>query len=119
MTVAAWLDDWTQKALPASDRKQSTRDLYATVARVHLAPVVGHLLLDRLRPSDVEALVVRKREQRLSGSTVRTIYTGRGEAEGWQRLDRRGVGVHDGGGDSARAAQRPAPIPDNHGPPRA
>lgn len=74
-TVAAWLADWTAKALLASDRKQATRDLYATVARVHLVPTLGHLALDRLRPSDVEALVVAKRQEGLSGSTVRTIYT--------------------------------------------
>src|SRR4051812_27319053 len=37
-TVGAWLEDWTTKALPASDRKQATIDLYAAVARSHLAP---------------------------------------------------------------------------------
>ncbi len=75
VTVAAWLGDWVAKALPASDRKQSTQDLYATIARAHLVPTVGHLTLDRLRPSDVEALIVAKRAAGLSGSTVRTIYT--------------------------------------------
>lgn len=75
VTVKAWLDDWVAKALPASDRKQATVDLYAMICRVHLAPSVGHLTLERLRPSDVEALIVAKRQQGLSGSTVRTIYT--------------------------------------------
>jgi integrase len=74
-TVGAWLEDWTTKALPASDRKQATIDLYATVARSHLAPKLGKLPLDRLRPSDVEALVLAKRRAGLSASTVRTIYT--------------------------------------------
>ncbi|SNS10526.1 hypothetical protein SAMN06893096_10231 [Geodermatophilus pulveris] len=27
ITMAAWLEDWTTKALPASDRKQATIDL--------------------------------------------------------------------------------------------
>ncbi len=40
-----------------------------------LAPMLGHLALDRLRPSDVEALIVAKRDAGLSASTVRTIYT--------------------------------------------
>src|SRR4051794_33518715 len=75
ITVAAWLEDWTTKALPASDRKQATVDLYATIARGHLVPILGSLQLDRLRPSDVEALVLAKRRGGLSASSVRTIYT--------------------------------------------
>ncbi len=75
MSLAAWLDDWTTKALPASDRKQATVDLYANIARKHLVPALGSRALDRLRPSDVEALIVAKREAGLAPSTVRTIYT--------------------------------------------
>src|SRR3954453_199709 len=74
ITMAAWLEDWTTKALPASDRKQATIDLYATIARSHLVPKLGSLPLDRLRPSDVEALVLAKRRAGLSASSVRTIY---------------------------------------------
>jgi hypothetical protein len=50
ITMAAWLEDWTTKALPASDRKQATIDLYATIARSHLAGVpelVGRFGVDR------------------------------------------------------------------------
>jgi integrase len=75
MSLAAWLEDWSLKALPASDRKQATIDLYATIARKHLVPVLGRRPLDRIRPSDVEALIVTKREAGLAPSTVRTIYT--------------------------------------------
>ncbi|SES66959.1 tyrosine-type recombinase/integrase [Geodermatophilus poikilotrophus] len=75
MTVAAWLEDWITKSLAASDRKQATKDLYATLARTHLVPTIGTIALGRLRPSDVEALVVTKRGAGLSGSTIRTIYT--------------------------------------------
>jgi integrase len=75
MTLAAWLDDWTAKALPASDRKQATVDLYATIAHKHLVPALGSRPLDRIRPSDVEALIVTKRATGLAPSTVRTIYT--------------------------------------------
>jgi uncharacterized protein (DUF2236 family) len=73
MTLAAWLDDWTSKALPASDRKQATVDLYATIARKHLVPALGSRPLDRIRPSDVEALILSKRQAGLAPSTVRTI----------------------------------------------
>ncbi|WP_222272458.1 tyrosine-type recombinase/integrase [Modestobacter marinus] len=75
MTVAAWLDEWITKSLAASDRKQATKDLYATIARTHLAPTVGTIPLGRLRPSDVEALIVTKRDAGLAPSTIRTIYT--------------------------------------------
>jgi hypothetical protein len=75
MTLAAWLDDWTTKALPASDRKQATVDLYANIARKHLVPILGSRALDRIRPSDVEALIVTKRAAGLAPSTVRTVYT--------------------------------------------
>ncbi len=75
MTVSAWLEDYISKSLAASDRKQATKDLYATLARTHLVPTVGMIPLGRLRPSDVEALIVIKRDAGLSGSTIRTIYT--------------------------------------------
>jgi hypothetical protein len=38
-------------------------------------PVLGNRPLDRIQPSDVEALIVAKREAALAPSTVRTIYT--------------------------------------------
>jgi hypothetical protein len=38
MTVAAWLEAWITKSLAASDRKQATKDLCATLARTHLVP---------------------------------------------------------------------------------
>ncbi len=50
MTVAAWLEDWITKSLAASDRKQATKDLYATLARTHLVPTVETVPLGRLRP---------------------------------------------------------------------
>jgi integrase len=75
VTVAAWLERWIGKALAASDRKQATKDLYATIARKHLVPTIGTMPLGRLRPSDVEALIVGRRQAGLSASTVRTIYT--------------------------------------------
>jgi integrase len=75
ITLAAWLAEWTSTALPASTRKQATVDLYASVARRHLAPKLGRRPLHLLRPSDVEALVLAKRRDGLSTSTVRTIYT--------------------------------------------
>lgn len=74
-TLDVWLDDWTTKALEASDRKQATKDLYAMMARAYLKPALGHVELGKLRPSDIEALIVTKRADGLSASTIRTMYT--------------------------------------------
>ncbi len=41
VTVAAWLEDWITKALAASDRKQATKDLYATIAALTSSPQSG------------------------------------------------------------------------------
>ena len=75
-TVGDWLAHWRAITLAASDRKQSTKALYATLCRKHLesAPF-GAIRLDRLRPSDVEALVLAMRDKDLSDSTIRQTYT--------------------------------------------
>ncbi len=75
ITLATWLDQWVAKALAASDRKQATKDLYATMVKAHLKPTLGHISLEKLRPSDVEALIVAKRAEKLSASTIRTLYS--------------------------------------------
>jgi integrase len=90
-TVVQWLTQWTATTLAASDRKESTRSLYRSLAAKHLTPEpFGALRLDRLKPSDVEALVLRLRARTrvvqaedgseeeiraLSDSTIRTTYT--------------------------------------------
>ena len=75
ITLASWLDDWTAKALEASDRKQATKDLYKTMVTAHLKPALGHIELGKLKPSDVEGLIVKKRTDGLSASSIRTMYT--------------------------------------------
>jgi integrase len=76
VTMAVFVDDWIRKALPASNRKPTTQANYATIARTHVSPApFGTLTMNRLRPSDLEALLVAKRRAGLSPSTVRTIYT--------------------------------------------
>jgi len=76
ITVGAYAATWVGSTLEASPRKASTRALYATMVRVHLAPEpFGGLGLDRLRASDVEQLLLAKRDAGLSASTRRTLYT--------------------------------------------
>jgi integrase len=76
VTVAMFVADWIHKALPASGRKPTTQANYAIIAKTHLVPApFGALTLDKLRPSDIEALLVEKPNRGLSDSTVRLIYT--------------------------------------------
>jgi integrase len=82
-TVRDWLRHWRATTLAASDRKESTRALYANLSRCHLEPApFGDIRLDRLKPSDVEGLVLAMRattndksERALSDSTIRSTYT--------------------------------------------
>jgi integrase len=87
-TVGDWLAHWRATSLAVSDRSLSTRTLYATLCRKHLEPApFGAVPLDKLRPSDIEALVLAMRSKTklatadaepvraLSDSTIRQTYT--------------------------------------------
>ncbi|OBI18363.1 hypothetical protein A5713_18050 [Mycobacterium sp. E2497] len=93
ITVAAWLAHWRATSLAASDRKPSTKELYANLSRKHLEPEpFGATRLDRLRPSHIEGLILAmraktkpskridaetapERVRALSDSTIRQAYT--------------------------------------------
>ena len=92
-TVGEWLAHWRQTSLAVSDRKPATRELYGTLCAKHLEPEsFGAIPLNRLRPSDVEGLILTMRRKTkpgkridentkpepvraLSDSTVRQVYT--------------------------------------------
>jgi integrase len=75
--------------LAASDRKESTKVLYASLSTGHLEPApFGSIRLDRLKPSDVEALILAMRSKTkpsrdgdaepvraLSDGSIRQVYT--------------------------------------------
>ncbi len=90
-TVGEWLAHWRDTTLEASDRRPTTKQLYATLSRKHLevAPL-GLVRLDRLKPSDVDGLILRMRSQEKAGgrggggadpvrkyadATIRQVYT--------------------------------------------
>ena len=91
--VGAWLVHWRATTLAASDRKAATKELYANLSRKHLEPApFGVLRLDRLKPSDIEGLVLSMRSETkpgkptddnpnpepvraLSDSTIRQAFT--------------------------------------------
>lgn len=75
-TLAAYTERWIATTLAASGRKATTRATYAALARRHLiAEPFGSVTLDRLKPSDVEALVLTMRAAGKSSSTIRQTYT--------------------------------------------
>ncbi|CAM3209459.1 site-specific integrase [Mycobacterium colombiense] len=92
-TVAAWMSHWRATTLAASGRSQATKALYDSLSRKHIeAAPIGRVRLDRLRPSDVEKLVLDMRAQMkpgertddnpnpdpvraLADSTIRSTYT--------------------------------------------
>lgn len=88
-TVGDWLAHWRATILAVSDRSESTRALYASLSRKHLEPApFGAVPLDKLRPSDIDALVLAMRTKKkpaktedadpvraFSDSTIRQTYT--------------------------------------------
>lgn len=93
MPVGAWLARWRATTLAASDRKQATKALYENLARLHLEPEpFGAARLNKLKPSDIEKLILAMRAKTkpgpkgadgkpgepvraLSDSTIRSTYT--------------------------------------------
>lgn len=75
-TVGTWLAQWRETSLKASNRADKTKATYATLCKGHLEPApFGAITLDRLRPSDIEKLILELKDKDLSESTVRQIYT--------------------------------------------
>ncbi len=75
-TLDTFAVEWIGSALAASDRKPTTKAMYAGMTRKHIVGSrLGALPLDRLRPMHVEAWVVALRGKGLSESTVRSAYT--------------------------------------------
>ena len=74
--LADWIEHWSDTALEASPRKESTKALYRTLARKHLSrPPLGTTPLDKLRKTHIDGLIVALRKRKLSDSTVRQVYT--------------------------------------------
>jgi integrase len=89
--LAQWLAHWRETTLAASDRKPATKALYATLCRRWLEPApFGANRVDKLRPSDIDGLLLALRaatktaagadseqpgRRALSDSTIRQIYT--------------------------------------------
>jgi integrase len=65
LTLADYLDA-TLRA--ADDLRESTRYHYASMARKHISPVIGHVPLNQVHPNDVRGLLISMREAGYSRS---------------------------------------------------
>lgn len=75
ITLGAFTDTWINSTLAASDRKWSTKTLYATLARKHIIRATLRAQpLDKLKPSHVESWKVELQTQGLSDSTIRSAF---------------------------------------------
>ena len=74
--LGAFAEQWIATTLAVSDRRQSTKSLYASLTRSHLAGShLGNLPMNRVTPTAVERWLTELRKRGLAESTVRTTYT--------------------------------------------
>ena len=72
----AFAEQWISTSLAVSDRKQSTKTLYAGLTRSHIVgSALGMTPMNQIRATTVERFITQLRAKGLSESTVRQIYT--------------------------------------------
>ena len=57
-TLSDWLAEWRTTFLRASDRAESTKDLYAGLTARHIEPLIGQLTLGQVKPSDITRMLL-------------------------------------------------------------
>jgi len=73
--LGEWAEYWLQGPLNSRELKQTTLDLYRTLARKHLlSSELAAMSLKDIKPTHVEAFMGQQLEKGLSASTRRTIY---------------------------------------------
>ncbi len=71
-----YVREWITTTLAASDRKETTKQTYATLARTWIiGGDIGAKPLDKLRPTDVERFTLGMKEAGKADATVRQTYT--------------------------------------------
>ena len=76
MTFGAFAERWIASSLESSDRKRSTKVLYAGLARTHIITgELGKTRLSALKPTTVERFIGELRQKGLASSSIRQIYT--------------------------------------------
>jgi len=72
LTVAGYLNHWMQFDLPGTVTLR-TEEIYANLVRLYIGPIIGHIRLQKLQPSDVTHLLVELNQRGLSSSTRRMV----------------------------------------------
>jgi len=74
ITVGQWLRRWRETTLAASSRSEATKAQYTHLAKRTESGDFGSITLNRLKPTDVEALILDLRAKELSDSTIRSTF---------------------------------------------
>lgn len=72
-TLGAYLDRWLDEVAKPKIRAK-TYHSYAQLIRLHLKPELGHVVLAKLSPQDVQEFLNRKLESGLSARTVQYLH---------------------------------------------
>jgi integrase len=72
LTVGLYLDRWLDSV--RATVRESTYERYQILTRLHLAPVLGNIKLDKLNALQVQALYRAKLDEGLSNGTVRNLH---------------------------------------------
>jgi integrase len=73
MTLDAYLDDWLANVRPTI--AAATFTSYSGHARLHIRPLLGGMVVSRIRPADVRRLIADRLAVGLSPATVRRVVT--------------------------------------------
>ncbi len=69
-----WLDRWmSERIIP--HRRQRTKERYQEIIDRHIVPIIGHIDLEKLGPSHVQALESRLSSQGMSPKGVSVVHT--------------------------------------------
>lgn len=69
MTVGQWLDTWLETYVQPT-RRPATVASYANNIKIHLKPMLGRVMLQKLRPENVQAMLNELKKQGLKPATV-------------------------------------------------
>ena len=98
-TVSEFLDQWLAETVKRSVRRW-TYVGYEVHVRLHIKPLLGRVLLDKLTPLHVQSLLNRKLESGLSPKSVRairgTLRTALNHAMKWGMVARNAAALVDG-----------------------
>ena len=68
-----WLDRWMQEIV-APNRRQRTKERYQGIITRHINPAIGHIQLDKLAPSHVQALESQLSAQGMAAEGVGLVH---------------------------------------------